>query len=101
MKPGLFTYLRFNDRFPQVDDSRISEEEAVDRIKSIGCGTGRKTSSCLRDWLISRQRRWGTPIPVVHCPVHGEVPVPLDQLPVQLAKPHESLEDWKATTCPM
>lgn len=79
----------------------MEEEDAVDRIKSIGCGSGRKTSSCLRDWLISRQRRWGTPIPVVHCPVHGEVPVPYDQLPVQLAKPNESLDDWKATTCPM
>ncbi|MGH3940343.1 MAG: leucine--tRNA ligase [Pseudonocardiaceae bacterium] len=66
----------------------------------------------LRDWLLSRQRYWGTPIPIIHCPACGEVPVPDDQLPVRLPEsgyelrreggrsPLESCADWVAVRCP-
>ncbi len=65
----------------------------------------------LRDWLISRQRYWGAPIPIIHCPVHGQVPVPDEQLPVQLPEDVEWLPtgqsplklhpNWKQTICPI
>ena len=64
----------------------------------------------LRDWLISRQRYWGAPIPIVYCPEHGAVPVPDDQLPVLLPDDVEWLPTgesplklhptWSQTTCP-
>ena len=65
----------------------------------------------IRDWLISRQRYWGAPIPIVYCPEHGQVPVPQDQLPVLLPDVVEWLPtgqsplklhpEWKQTTCPI
>jgi len=57
----------------------------------------------LRDWLISRQRYWGCPIPIVYCEIDGIVPVPLDQLPVLLpeeSKPLADNPDFWRTTCP-
>jgi leucyl-tRNA synthetase len=64
----------------------------------------------LRDWLISRQRYWGAPIPIIHCPKCGAVPVPDEDLPVTLpenvefsgrgASPLSQLEDWVNVPCP-
>jgi leucyl-tRNA synthetase len=73
-------------------------------------GLGRRTTQYrLRDWGISRQRYWGCPIPMIHCPTCGIVPVPDDQLPVELPRdvvfdgkgsPLEKLDSFARTSCP-
>ena len=62
-------------------DIPTAKARAIEWLESEGIGTG-KVNYRLRDWLVSRQRFWGCPIPVVTCPEHGIVPVPEDQLPV-------------------
>jgi leucyl-tRNA synthetase len=81
----------------------------IDLLEKQGVARG-KTTYRLRDWLVSRQRYWGTPIPIVYCEQCGEQPVPEDQLPVLLPaeveflptgqSPLKLLEDWQRTTCP-
>jgi leucyl-tRNA synthetase len=91
----------------------LDRDDAIARIiewleeKGIGAGT---IQYRLRDWLISRQRYWGSPIPIVHCGQCGTVPVPEDQLPVVLPQvmdyapkgqsPLAAVEEWVNTTCP-
>jgi leucyl-tRNA synthetase len=68
-----------------LDGLEVAEAKAraIEWLEAQGIGA-RKVNYRLRDWLLSRQRYWGCPIPVVHCPEHGIVPVPEDQLPILL-----------------
>ena len=93
----------------------LSKDEAIKKITqelaAKGLGKGAKNYR-LRDWLISRQRFWGTPIPIIHCPKCGEVAVPEAQLPVELpsakgldlkpkgASPLGALDEWVNVKCP-
>ena len=83
----------------------------IDSLVADGKGKS-ATNYRLRDWLISRQRFWGTPIPIIHCEACGEVPVPLDQLPVELpdastldlspkgTSPLGAADHWAVVPCP-
>src|SRR5215475_11129160 len=93
----------------------LSKAEAISRITEILSEKGQGEAAVnyrLRDWLVSRQRFWGTPIPIIHCPSCGEVPVPEDQLPVVLpdlrgadlaprgVSPLAAAADWVNVDCP-
>ncbi|WP_425229034.1 leucine--tRNA ligase [Sphingomonas sp.] len=101
---GMLVNSHFLDGMDVVDGKR----EVIARAEAGGWGEG-TTVFRLRDWGVSRQRYWGTPIPIVHCASCGAVPVPKDQLPVVLpedvdfATPGNPLDrhpTWKHVACP-
>jgi leucyl-tRNA synthetase len=84
-------------------DSGTAFDRIVDSLEKKGEGK-RSVKFRLRDWLISRQRYWGAPIPIVYCPKHGIVPVPKEQLPVELPREYRPLSEspeWYQTKCPI
>ena len=89
-------------------DSIKGKAAIIRAAEDSGCGKAR-VQYRLRDWLISRQRYWGAPIPVIHCPTCGTVPVPASDLPVLLPEnveftgkgsPLAKMEEWVNVPCP-
>ena len=92
-------------------ESAVLKKEAPIMIEEMGFGK-KKVNYKLRDWVFSRQRYWGEPIPIIHCPNCGNVPVPEDQLPLRLPEvdnyqptgtgesPLAAIDEWVNTTCP-
>jgi leucyl-tRNA synthetase len=93
----------------------LNKVQAIERIIEVLAGNRHGKAAVnyrLRDWLVSRQRFWGTPIPIIHCPSCGEVPVPEEQLPVVLpdlrgadlaphgVSPLAAATDWVDVPCP-
>jgi len=102
--PGIAVNSRFLDGLA----TEQAAAEVIRRAEDAGWGRG-TVQYRLRDWGVSRQRYWGTPIPIIHCPACGAVPVPRDQLPVVLpddidfetpGNPLDRHPSWKNVACP-
>ena len=114
----LVTGIATGDDGPHINSGPLDglgKTEAIDQMIDLlrERGTGDSaTNYRLRDWLISRQRYWGTPIPIIHCEKCGEIPVPEDQLPVELpstegldlspkgVSPLATAQEWVNVPCP-
>lgn len=91
-------------------ESDKAREGILDKLERMGKG-GKKVNYRLRDWLVSRQRYWGCPIPIIHCEHCGEVPVPVEDLPVKLPhnvdftpdgkSPLSKCDEFINTVCPI
>ncbi|MFA6124809.1 leucine--tRNA ligase [Sphingomonas sp.] len=97
-----------NSHFLDGMDIEDAKRTVIRRAEGEGWGTG-STVFRLRDWGVSRQRYWGTPIPIIHCDACGAVPVPKDRLPVILPEdvtfdipgnPLDRHPTWKHVACP-
>ncbi|MFD3155815.1 leucine--tRNA ligase [Haloimpatiens sp. FM7330] len=111
---GTLPYTEYGTLVNSDEFDGLKTKEAktaiVEKLESIKCGSG-KINYRLRDWLVSRQRYWGAPIPIVYCEKCGTVTVPEDQLPVDLPydvefapdgkSPLAKCEDFINTTCPI
>jgi leucyl-tRNA synthetase len=98
----------FHSDFLDGMEIEAAKAEAIRRIEAAGQGQG-ATIYRLRDWGVSRQRYWGCPIPIIHCPTCGPVEVPAEQLPVVLPEdvtfdvpgnPLDRHPTWKHVRCP-
>lgn len=98
----------FNSGFLDGLTVEAAKAEAIRRVEEAGQGKG-TTIYRLRDWGVSRQRYWGCPIPIIHCPSCGVVEVPVEQLPVVLpddvtfdvpGNPLDRHANWKHVDCP-
>ena len=108
--PGDGTYIN-SGLLNGLSGKAAGVEAIIARLEHEGTGRGAMTFR-LRDWLLSRQRYWGAPIPIIHCEACGEVPVPEDQLPVELphltgtalapkgVSPLAAATDWVEVSCP-
>ena len=104
----VITGITVNSSFLDGLSTEQAIAEVIRRAEAAGWGRG-TTAWRLRDWGVSRQRYWGTPIPIIHCAKCGAVPVPRDQLPVVLPEdiefdqpgnPLDRHRTWKHVACP-
>lgn len=104
----IITGVTVNSRFLDGLTTEQAIAEVICRAEEAGWGKG-TVQYRLRDWGVSRQRYWGTPIPIIHCASCGAVPVPRDQLPVVLpddvdfetpGNPLDRHPTWKHVACP-